>query len=109
MTEKVDEYLERILRCAGSSLRHYVPQSKETLRSEMTKIIVEYSQWQPIATAPRDGTIIDLLTLGGSIAANEWWIDDDGESFWSCDYDDKFITHWRPVMPLPSPPTTPEE
>lgn len=36
-----DEYLERILKCAGSSLRHYTPQSKEALRSEMARIIAE--------------------------------------------------------------------
>jgi len=54
-------------------------------------------EWQPIETAPKDGTIVDLLTKGGSIAHDEWWIEDDGEAFWSCDFDDKFITHWRPA------------
>lgn len=41
MTDKLDEYLERILRSAGSSLRHYTPQSKELLRAEMKKIVAE--------------------------------------------------------------------
>jgi len=36
-----DEYLERILKCAGSSLRHYTEQSKGSLRAEMVKIIAE--------------------------------------------------------------------
>lgn len=44
MTDKLDEYLERILRSAGSSLRHYTPQSKESLRSEMKKIMAEIHQ-----------------------------------------------------------------
>ena len=41
---KLDEYLERILKSAGSSLRHYTPQSKENLRSEMAKIIAEIAE-----------------------------------------------------------------
>lgn len=41
MTDQTDTYLERILRCAGSSLRHYTPQSKESLRAEMQKVIAE--------------------------------------------------------------------
>ena len=60
--------------------------------------------WQPIETAPRDGTIVDLLTVHGSIAHDEWWIEDDwDEAFWSCDFDDKFITHWRPAASLLKP------
>jgi len=39
--DKPEEYLERILKCAGSSLRHYTEQSKASLRAEMVKIIAE--------------------------------------------------------------------
>ena len=36
--DRTDEYLERILKAAGSSLRHYTPQSKEALREEMKRV-----------------------------------------------------------------------
>lgn len=60
------------------------------LENEMNK------EWQPIETAPKDGTIIDLRTKGGVVCHQEWWIEDGDEAFWSCDYDDLYITHWRP-------------
>jgi hypothetical protein len=35
----IDERLERVLRAAGSSLRHYTPQSKEELRKTIRKLL----------------------------------------------------------------------
>jgi DNA-binding transcriptional MocR family regulator len=35
----IDERLERVLRAAGSSLRHYTPQGKEELRKTMRKLL----------------------------------------------------------------------
>lgn len=57
--------------------------------------------WQPIETAPKDGTIVDLLTKDGVRVTDEWWKEDDGEGFWSCLLPDDEFTHW---MPLPAPP-----
>ena len=57
------------------------------------------SKWQPISTAPRDGTVIDLLTKCGMRFTDEWWDDEDG--CWSCLLSDGMFSHW---MPLPSPP-----
>lgn len=37
----IDEQLERILRAAGSSLRHYTPYSKDALRREMRQVLRE--------------------------------------------------------------------
>ena len=67
------------------------------------------NEWQPIETAPKDGTEIDLWTLNGrepaarfNVKRNRWevigldgfdtlnWVDVDGKP-----------THW---MPLPAPP-----
>lgn len=36
-----EEYLERILKAAGSSLRHYTPQSKAELRAAMREVIAD--------------------------------------------------------------------
>ena len=72
----------------------YIKQQAERIMSEVDALP---DGWRSIETAPRDGTIVDLLTAGGSIAHDEWWIEDDGEAFWSCDFDDNFITHWRPA------------
>ena len=74
--------------------------------------------WQPIETAPRDGTVI-LLAQGSpwfSVAAGRWWPEnpDEGERYpwWVADdCNDDLVngwqkdcpTHWRP---LPAPPST---
>lgn len=64
--------------------------------------------WQPIETAPKDGTAILGLCKGevGSLIMVVWW----QESVWftgwvsgghRSDYEDRFVTHW---VPLPTPP-----
>lgn len=69
--------------------------------------------WQPIETAPKDGTVIDLW-INGARWTDCWWqvgnrlhpLDgwysdalDCGDADWFCD--DQQPTHW---MPLPAPP-----
>ena len=65
-------------------------------------------EWQPIETAPKDGSRI-ILTDGGFVDAAEWdgyegWIVN-VESSSGFNYYNKFYdaTHW---MPLPQPPRT---
>lgn len=41
MPDRTDAHIEHILRAAGSSLRHYTPQSKENLRKAMWEVIEE--------------------------------------------------------------------
>jgi hypothetical protein len=59
------------------------------------------TEWQPIATAPIDGTIVLIQRDGSQVVAFQ----EDG--IWHCDlYGDELIdqdriTHW---MPLPEPP-----
>jgi len=61
--------------------------------------------WQPIETAPKDGSLV--LTWGSSRAqySVSYW--DDQDEFWATDYREKgnvsmvYATHW---MPLPEPP-----
>ena len=66
------------------------------------------TDWQPIETAPRDGTVIDLWFAGE-------WNRRMPDAYWSqhvrawlpegrgCSYlDSPIITHWRPLPPPPS-------
>ena len=43
----VDESIERILRAAGSSLRHYMPSSKDDLRKAMRDVLASAREVQP--------------------------------------------------------------
>lgn len=43
----VDESIERILRAAGSSLRHYMPSSKDDLRKAMRGVLASVREVQP--------------------------------------------------------------
>ncbi len=43
----IDESVERILRAAGSSLRHYMPSSKDNLRKAMREVLASAREVQP--------------------------------------------------------------
>jgi hypothetical protein len=43
----IDESIERILRAAGSSLRHYMPSSKNDLRNAMRAVLASAREVQP--------------------------------------------------------------
>ena len=51
--------------------------------------------WLPIATAPRDGTPVDLWHKSGSRFIDEWWTDD---LCWTCLLDDSEFIYWRPIL-----------
>lgn len=57
--------------------------------------------WQPIATAPTDGTIVLLCTAGWH-KCEEGWFEGDG---WHTDWNYIDPTHW---LPLPAPPAPPQ-
>ena len=79
-------------------------------------------EWQPIETAPKDGTRIILyfprtdIVIGGSwqeVRDGDWesgyhywfeWKVDDKLFFMEDDPDWWNPTHWMPLMPLPEPP-----
>ena len=73
----------------------------------MSKESPEIGVWQPIATVPRDGTIVLVCCAGFWPCVTKWdasqngWIDDGEnitpENFWP-------LTHW---MPLPETPKNP--
>lgn len=66
------------------------------------------SEWQPIDSAPRDGTYVLLVSSGGAVWQGYWRKSDEapyGHAGWtrfnSCDI------QWQPNhwMPMPKPPT----
>lgn len=70
-----------------------MPEAQTALFGHLEKVI---PQWQPIETAPMDGSDVLILTDTGFIHQASWWIEEDRSDT---------ITHW---MPLPSLPTTTE-
>jgi hypothetical protein len=81
------------------------------------------SEWQPIATAPRDGTIVELTWMGnngepqeiwpmqwGHIQRNKlfagdtvgMWVMPNGGATWTEHDPDGAPTHWRAAPPLAS-------
>lgn len=60
------------------------------------------ADWQPIETAPKDGTPVDLWHKIGTRFTDVWWDDSDPEEpIWSCMMPDSDFTHW---MLTPEPP-----
>jgi len=57
------------------------------------------SEWQPIETAPTDGTPVDLWHRDGFRITEVWW--DSEDECWTHYGSDSNFSHW---MPLPEPP-----
>lgn len=55
-------------------------------------------RWQPIETAPRDGTR-QILLFDGLIFACSWKTDR-GE-FWTADFAVNWASHWAPIPNIP--------
>lgn len=118
--EQIDIHLDAILRGAGSALRHYTMQkSRDDMRAALRSAITaaQPEGWQPIETAPRDGTSILILYNGCAIEAcwecveyGDWESWSESVYWWSselnCLDDGDEPTHW---MPLPAAPATPEQ
>ena len=60
--------------------------------------------WQPIETAPRDGTLVMVGAPGCGVSLVRWmldsWIDEQGFTQGS------WPTHWRPLPPPPDTTTS---
>ncbi|SNZ21676.1 hypothetical protein [Cohaesibacter gelatinilyticus] len=72
-------------------------------------------EWRPIETAPKDGTVIDVLLWGTSRMPNVQWGMTDGmavdietwiDTFsampvWGPSESPEIVTHWLPIPPAP--------
>lgn len=70
--------------------------------ARIEELEAELGGWEPIETAPKDGTIVDLWHKDGFRITDEWWIEDGDDGFWSGLFLSDSFTHWMPV------PTAPE-
>ena len=86
-------------------LRQVAERLNEIYGTALTERLVALvlNRWQPIATAPKDGTEI-LLGHGNSVWIDEWVKFEDGAACWMmCDQwsEPETPSHW---MLLPEPP-----
>ena len=73
-------------------------QANADSQAELAKAEQRVAEWQPISTAPKDGSFILLATPKGRIADGFWSL---VYGVWSWPYVMVEPTHW---MPLPTPP-----
>lgn len=114
-----DDLIEKIARailetdptCDYDACRHnyaYLPDGHlqknwwESLHKSARAALSVMSKWQPIDTAPKDGTEIIIWDGSNIRIATFMYTDDDGQMKWFPDGMPFVVaTHW---MPLPSPP-----
>lgn len=74
--------------------------------AERIAALAQQAQWQPIETAPKDGTFV-LIGFGDSVGEARWvenawyWANNDPGDSWGRPVYEHEATHW---MPLPAPP-----
>jgi len=60
----------------------------------------EVGDWRPIGTAPRDGTVVELMNAGSRLTDTGHWCDYTGgtrlDGEWSQEAGNGDMTHWRP-------------
>lgn len=81
----------------NASALAYQTMQNATLRQQLRAAEARAVQWQPIETAPRDGTVILLADMRGRVANGEFG----NYKVWSWPYVMVEPTHW---MPLPASP-----
>ncbi|MEJ1174253.1 DUF551 domain-containing protein [Agrobacterium sp. CMT1] len=106
------EVLSAVLECAEA----WVPEARiignvragdiaRVVRSALSAQVQDVAGWQPIESAPRDGTQFLAFEIDGYF--NCWWHDNGyGEQYWMDEADSEpNPTHW---MPLPAAPAKQE-
>lgn len=85
------------------NIQHHLLGTLVELDPSMSNDLAQPS-WQPIETAPRDGTRI-LMFQAGRGAFEGWWHDGwpHAEHYWMDDQDSEPApTHWQPTLAIPS-------
>lgn len=106
---KADEGMARICHAAGKSFetqQHL--HDAATLRALASEDGAAVGAWQPIETAPKDGTFVFLywptLSMTRYPAVGFHHGDEYGWSLADRDYGEIYPTHWSPLFEPPSPP-----
>ena len=60
-------------------------------------------KWQPIETAPKDGTEILTYAKFGDVSVRYWGAGDDDDMAWQPRIRGCFPTHWQLLPELPKP------
>lgn len=63
----------------------------ERANDRIIELLRKKQPWQPMATAPRDGTVCDLWLTGGGRITDQWW--DDEDKTW-CGLEEEMFSHW---------------
>jgi hypothetical protein len=99
LIQKLEEYKASRCECGERACPHFAP------IDDAIEIVRKHTGWQPISTAPKDGTRILVFQNGGRGIA--WWQGTGGEpSHLWCHHDGDFRAYCNPThwMPLPPPP-----
>lgn len=96
------------LTTAIATLREFHPTAPHGVGYRALQVVLNALEWRPIATAPRNGTRIELRGPSGYTstpyrievgyfdpALHSFWCDYTGEA-WACAGDGGEPTHWRP-------------
>lgn len=83
----------------------------DTIHPEAEQALTVARQWQPIETAPKDGTVILAWSEDSKQAEFIWWAGGAGEPCWVLrDEGTKVHVDWlKGWMPLPDPPQATQE
>ncbi|UQS95251.1 hypothetical protein Pam5_35 [Pseudanabaena phage Pam5] len=84
---------------------HIARLDPQTVAALLARLDKAEAGWQPIETAPKDGTRVLVYSGQESVQCASWWRD--GDSGWAewCSPDGYTIfdtTHWRPLPPNPT-------
>lgn len=94
-----DELVDRVARAIAfddpnDSLDFFPDEEQQIFRDQAVRILSATFDWQPIESAPKDGTEVLGRVEGG--VCNLFF--DTAQGQWNCN---KQPTHWLPMIPLP--------
>ena len=83
----------------------YAPAAEADILILLAEVDRLRSPWQPIATAPKDGSDIIAWRRGvGGYPIAVSWYDNEWRAWEDLSYDDSALSHWQPITPPPEKP-----